>query len=303
LLGVALAVVVGAGAAGVVALAQEAAESPPRPVTLHRGSCEELGEAVEALSTATLPENVPLERVGQDAATPAETSFSTLPLTLDELLAEPFALAVAQAEDAPDDVVACGEIGGIVDENGALTLGLRERAGSGIAGIAYLFPATESPSTLASIFVAPTRPVGEPAATPVPQVVVEETVVMSSDGTPIVVRVERTPTPVPPTPTPTPAPVIGAVDVVIADGEIAIPERIQAGPIVFVVTNDGTEPHDFWFANDLVGSFFLDENLQPGETATLSVNLPPGTYTAFCSLDDGAHAAAGEQATVEVVAE
>lgn len=299
----ATAAVVGVVAAGVGALAQDAAETPTRPVTLHRGACDDLGEAVEDAGAAALPANVPLERVGQDAATLAETSFATLPITLDDLLAEPYALAVAASDDAPDEVVACGEVGGIVDENGAVTLGLREQAGSGLAGIAYLFPAEESPSTLASIFVAPVRAPGEAAATPAPQVIVQETVVVGSDGTPVVVRVERTPTPLPPTPTPTPAPVVGAVDVTIADGEITIPERLAAGPVVFTITNDGSEPHDFWFANDAVGSFYLDDDLQPGESATLSVNLPPGAYTAYCSLGDGAHAAAGEEATVEVVAE
>ncbi len=302
--GLALAAVFGAAVAGVAALAQDAADAPPRPISLRLGSCDDLGEAVEALGTATLPENVPLDRVGQDAAAPAETSFATIPLTLDALLAEPHALAVAASEDEPDDLVACGEIGGIIDENGALTLGLREWEGSGYAGIAYLFPAEESPSTLASIFVAPSRAPGEaiPAGTPAPQVIVQETVVMGSDGTPVVVRVERTPTPAPPTPTPTPTPVAGAIDVTISDGEIVMPERLLAGPVVFTITNDGTEPHNFVFANDLVGSFFLDADLQPGESGTLSVNLPPGIYTAYCPLDEGDHAADGEQLTIEVAA-
>lgn len=303
--GLALAAVFGAAVAGVAALAQDA-DSPPRPVSLRLGSCDDLGEEVEALGTATLPENVPLDRVGQEAATSAETSFATIPLTLDALLAEPHALAIAAGGDDPDALLACGEIGGIIDENGALTLGLREWGGSGYAGIAYLFPAEESPSTLASIFVAPSRAPGEAipaAATPAPRVIVQETIVVGSDGTPVVVRVERTPTPAPPTPTPTPTPVAGAIDVTISEGGIAMPERLQAGPVVFTITNDGTEPHNFVFANDLVGSFFLDADLQPGESGTLSVNLPPGIYTAYCPLGDGGHAADGEQLTIEVAAE
>lgn len=301
--GLALAAIFGAAVAGIAALAQDVSDVPPRPVSLRLGSCDDLGEAVEALGTATLPENVALERIGPEAATLAETSFATIPLTLDALLAEPHALAVAGAEDDPDALLACGEVGGIIDENGALTLGLREWEGSGYAGIAYLFPSEESPSTLASIFVAPSRGPGEaiPAGTPVPQVIVQETVVMGSDGTPVVVRVERTPTPAPPTPTPTPTPIAGAIDVTISESTIGMPERLLAGPVVFTITNDGTEPHNFVFANDFVGSFFLDADLQPGETGTLSVNLPPGIYTAYCPLGDGEHATNGEQLTIEVV--
>ncbi|MFM9106041.1 MAG: hypothetical protein ACKOWF_05005, partial [Chloroflexota bacterium] len=103
--------------------------------------------------------------------------------------------------------------------------------------------------------------------------------------------------------TPTPIPVYGAVDVSLSEGRIDMPVWLGAGPVVFTITNDGTEPHGFVIANDTVGAFFLDADLAPGETQTLAFNLPPGTYVAYCPGGEGSHADAGEQLTVEVVLE
>ena len=108
---------------------------------------------------------------------------------------------------------------------------------------------------------------------------------VASDGTPVVVPVASVPQPTPrptstplPTATPTPPPTAGAIDVVVYEGGIEMPERLVAAPAVFTITNDGTEPHGFVMANELY-VFSLDAPLAPGETGTLSVNLPPGLYT------------------------
>lgn len=306
LAGVALAALLGVVATG---RAQDAGETPPaRPVEIVAGTCDESGEPVAELTEATFPEG---DRVGQAGATVSETSFTGVDLLLDDLLADPHAVVVRPSAARPEDLLACGEIGGVFDELGAVVIGLGQRAGSGYAGIAFLSPDDENGQTNVSVFVAPDA--GGPRnrrQVPTPPVVApRSTVVVASDGTPVVVPVARAPQPTPrptstplPTATPTPLPTAGAIDVVVYERAIEMPERLGPGPAVFTITNDGTEPHGFVMANEFY-VFSLDAPLAPGETGTLSVNLPPGIYTVSCPEDEGAHAEAGEQLVVEVVAE
>ncbi|MEA2584804.1 MAG: hypothetical protein QOF33_2889, partial [Thermomicrobiales bacterium] len=53
--------------------------------------------------------------------------------------------------------IACGDIGGVVDANGQLVVGLAEVNDSGFTGIAFLAPNADDPnSTDVSTFIAPT---------------------------------------------------------------------------------------------------------------------------------------------------
>lgn len=309
LAGAALAALLGVVATG---MAQDAAETPPaRPVEIVTGACDDPGEPVAELTEATFPVG---DRVGQEGATVSETSFTGVDLLLDDLLAEPHAVVVRPSAEEPDDILACGEIGGVFDELGAVVIGLGAAGGSGYAGIAFLSPDDENGQTNVSVFIAPEggggrtrRAAADEAARP--DAAVRSTTVVASDGTPVVVPVASAPQPTPrptstplPTPTPIPPPTAGAIDVVVYEGGIEMPERLVAAPAVFTITNDGTEPHGFVMANELY-VFSLDAPLAPGETGTLSVNLPPGLYTVSCPEEEGAHAAEGEQLTVEVVEE
>ncbi len=301
-----LVTLLGANAAG---LAQDDGEAPPaRPVEIVVGSCEEPGDPVAELTEATFPEG---DRVGQEGATVSETSFTGVDLLLDDLLADPHAVVVRPSAAAADEILACGEIGGVFDELGAVIIGLGEGTGSGYSGIAFLSPDDENGQTNVSVFVAPEgdgggrnrRGAGE-ADDSAPRAAVRSTEVVASDGTPVVVPVARAPEPTPkptstplPTATPTPPPTSGAIDVVVYEGGIELPERLGPGPAVFTIANDGTEPHGFVMANELY-VFSLDEPLAPGETGTLSVNLPPGLY----AVSDP-ESAATEPIAVEVVAE
>jgi len=60
-----------------------------------------------------------------------------------------------------------------------------------------------------------------------------------------------------------------------------------AGTVVFHVTNAGNEPHDFAIAGAKTAT------LNPGDTATLSVNLTAGSYPYTCTI--GEHASFGMQ--------
>ena len=287
---------------GAAALAQEAGEAPPaRPVEIVVGGCEAPGEPVAALTEATFPEG---ERVGEPGAIVSETSFTAVDLLLDDLLAEPHAVLVRASADQPERILTCGEIGGIFDELGAVVIGLREQGGSGYAGIAFLAPDDANGQTNVSVFVAPDVDGGGDAAPAVPVADVPSTVVVASDGTPVVAPIPNVPQPTPrptstplPTATAIPTPTNGAINVVVFEGGIEMPTRLGVGPAVFTITNDGAEPHGFVMANE-VYVFSLDAPLAPGESGTLSVNLPPGVY----AVSDP-EAAATEPITVEVVGE
>ena len=127
--------------------------SPARPAHIHSGNCVELGDVVVPLTGLIAPVS---EEVGQaDRATPAESSLTTVPLTLDAILGADHAINIHLSAERIDTYIACGEIGGVVDPSGALVIGLREESDSGYTGIAFLAPGADGASTNASVFIAP----------------------------------------------------------------------------------------------------------------------------------------------------
>jgi hypothetical protein len=143
-------------------------ELPPRPVTLHAGSCDALGEPVQELREATYPIG---EFVGQPSAVVAETTFTRVPILMGDLLAQPYAINVAQSFDAPDVSIACGDIGGIVDEIGGYVIALPQRNGSGFLGVAYLAGEEDQGRTNISVFLVPSPATAPPVEPPAAQVV------------------------------------------------------------------------------------------------------------------------------------
>lgn len=134
-------------------------DAPARPITLHAGTCDDLGDEVEVLLEATYPVG---EFTGQPSAVVAETSFTRVPHVLGDLLAEPHAIRVAASFDALDETIACGDIGGIVDEIGGYVIALPEMNGSGYRGVAYLAGEDELGRTNVSVFLVPGPPAVEP---------------------------------------------------------------------------------------------------------------------------------------------
>ena len=88
----------------------------------------------------------------------------------------------------------------------------------------------------------------------------------------------------------------------VDEGEMYIrlsEDALSAGTYSFEVTNNGRMPHDFVVeqgSSDVAAT----EVLQPGESATLEVELAPGDYVFYCSV--GAHRAAGMELPVTVAA-
>jgi hypothetical protein len=142
---------------GAAVLAQDATPeaveaSPPRPVHIHTGNCDELGEVVVPLTDLTAPTG---DRVGQrNRATVAETSFTSVPLTLDAILAADHAINAHLSADEIETYIACGELGGVIGPDGTLVVGLHPQSDSDFYGIAFLSPGADGASTDVSVFVA-----------------------------------------------------------------------------------------------------------------------------------------------------
>jgi uncharacterized cupredoxin-like copper-binding protein len=87
------------------------------------------------------------------------------------------------------------------------------------------------------------------------------------------------------------------VEVSLVDGAIEMPATLAAGPIRFEVTNNGTIEHNFEVEGGGIEEEFV-ENLAPGETQTMAVELSPGEYRFYCPVAD--HAQQGMELTLTV---
>src|SRR5215211_9014107 len=139
--------------------AQEA--SPPRPSHIHDGDCDELGQIIQPLTALTVPVG---QVSGNKDAVVAEAAFTVIPLSLDELLATDHALKVHLSKEQIQIYLACGDIGGTVDANGALIVGMKELGTSGYTGIAYLAPAGGGTTSVSVMIAKVVGPGGTPQA-------------------------------------------------------------------------------------------------------------------------------------------
>lgn len=151
------------GAIGVAA--QDAATPVPpveggRPAHIHVGSCPEVGDVVAPLNNLTSPSGTTSD-VGTPAdmamarGIPAEYSWTNVPLALEDILAGEHAINVHESNENIQTYIACGDIGGTVDADGTLVIGLAEVDGSGFSGIAVLTSNADDPATTdVSVFIA-----------------------------------------------------------------------------------------------------------------------------------------------------
>ena len=78
---------------------------------------------------------------------------------------------------------------------------------------------------------------------------------------------------------------LASVEVTLQDDSIQMPETIQAGQNDFVVTNRGKKEHNLQIEGHGLRESF-EQPLQPGETRTMRIELPPGSYNVRCPLSD-----------------
>lgn len=128
---------------------------PGRTLQIRTGTCEpgQIGSSVVDLTDLRAPEP---EDTGTGATANvviAETSSSTVPMSLDELRDGTY-IVVAYSEDDTSDPVACTGIAGPLNEDGELVIGLQEMDDSGYAGIVYLVQGSNANETNISVFLA-----------------------------------------------------------------------------------------------------------------------------------------------------
>ncbi|MGE3797717.1 MAG: hypothetical protein AB7G88_07730 [Thermomicrobiales bacterium] len=127
-----------------------------RSLLLIAGSCENIIQAnvVLELDDLRLPEG---DLIGQSAAITAESSTSTVERSLEQLTSEDHAIVAYGMNDfdATGDPEACAPLGGVINSDGELIVGLVELNNSDLTGIVYLAPAdADEMQTVISAFLA-----------------------------------------------------------------------------------------------------------------------------------------------------
>lgn len=120
-----------------------------RPAEIRVGTCASPGDSLVTLANVVLTLGDPQ---GQSGATPVEQSGTVVPYTLDDFFASSHAIFVLKSV-SDSTVVACGEIGGAVNPDGTLGVGLRSMDSSGVSGVAYFTPIDTFSNTLVTILL------------------------------------------------------------------------------------------------------------------------------------------------------
>ncbi len=87
------------------------------------------------------------------------------------------------------------------------------------------------------------------------------------------------------------------VEVSLTEFAIEMPAELPAGPIRFAVSNDGAFVHNIRIVGEGI-DVALPSDLLGGQSGTLEVELPPGTYRVYCPV--GSHAQRGMDMTLTV---
>ena len=131
-------------------VAQAQSEVIDRPAELRIGTCLSPGELVMSLAHLVVASGNPQ---GQSGAQPVEQSGTVVPYTVNELLAADHIITVQKSQEEREAMVACGEVGGALNPDGTLAIGMRSVNDSGLSGIAYFTPNPGFDNTLISILL------------------------------------------------------------------------------------------------------------------------------------------------------
>jgi plastocyanin len=141
------------GAGWAAASAQDTIASA-HPSHVHAGSCADL----DPNPAYPLQDVAPVTADG--GAGSVETGTTTLDVSLDDLLASPFAINVHESAENVSTYIACGDIAGPVVD-GTLLIALGQQNDSGYSGVAVLSAAEAGSGTDVAVYL-----VQNPAATP-----------------------------------------------------------------------------------------------------------------------------------------
>ena len=143
-----------AGAGLLVALALHAppvaAQDAPQslPADIRAGSCAEPGDSVAALNPLVVPEG---ESQGPNGATPVAQSVTDVAIMVPDMLGATNSLMVYASPDQTGTPIVCGEIGGVIGEDGSLTIGLQATDGGKASGLASFAPNRKGDGTTVSV--------------------------------------------------------------------------------------------------------------------------------------------------------
>jgi hypothetical protein len=129
------------------ALAQTAAVD--RPAELRGGTCGSLGEVVVPLANLVITSG---DLQGQTGATPVEQSGTVVQFAIADFLAANHVVVVRESP-AVSTVVACGDVGGALNPDGTLAVGMLGMNGSGLSGVAYFTPIDTFANTLVTVLL------------------------------------------------------------------------------------------------------------------------------------------------------
>jgi len=163
---------------------------------LHSGDCTALSaEPVERLADMLLPEwvsgltgeatDIAVEDFG-NAPIPVAVATTEVAIPLADIVAGKHAINVERPDpDDPENAVACGNIGGVVDENGDLFVGLGEENDSTHSGVVWLHD--NGASTTIVVFLAhPEEAAGiETALDDLAAAMAEEEAAAAPEATPV----------------------------------------------------------------------------------------------------------------------
>ena len=123
--------------------------SVDRPAELRGGTCGSLGEVVVPLANLVFASG---DLQGQTGATPVEQSGTVVQFAISDFLASNHVVVVRESP-AVSTVVACGHIGGALNPDGTLAVGMQGMNGSGLSGVAYFTPIDTFSNTLVTILL------------------------------------------------------------------------------------------------------------------------------------------------------
>ncbi len=120
-----------------------------RPAELLGGTCGGLGDVVVPLAHLVITTG---DLQGQAGATPVEQSGTVVQFAIADFLATDHAIVVRESPHV-STVVACGDIGGALNPDGTLAVGMLGVNGSGLSGVAYFTPIDTFENTLVTILL------------------------------------------------------------------------------------------------------------------------------------------------------
>ena len=123
--------------------------SVDRPAELRGGTCDGLGEVVVPLANLVFASG---DLQGMTGATPVEQSGTVVQFAIADFLTSNHVVVVRESP-AVSTVVACGHIGGALNPDGTLAVGMLGANDSGLSGVAYFTPIDTFSNTLVTVLL------------------------------------------------------------------------------------------------------------------------------------------------------